>query len=274
MADVESLIKRLSSRKAPRLHVAVDIGDGPVIVLIHGIASSSVTWQKLIPRIDGRYRVIAIDILGHGESPVPLDAEYTIEEHVDAVHATIKSLRLREPFVLVGHSMGALIASRYAATRPSRIRHLVLVGLPVYPPVSGLSDRRVKARIGTYLRAYEFLRNNKQFALESAALIAPLLPIKGVFEITERNWVPFVRSLENCIESQTVISDIARARMPIDIVYGGLDQFMVPGSMEILERMSGVTMHRVEASDHLVRRRLAAVIARVIDERSSESANS
>src|SRR6185295_7411703 len=96
-------------RRAPLLHVAGDSGSGPVVVMIHGIASSSVTWQNVVPLLEPRHRCIRIDLLGFGGSPAPADADYTLEEHVAAIARTIRSLRLREPFVLVGHSMGGLI---------------------------------------------------------------------------------------------------------------------------------------------------------------------
>ena len=72
-------------------------------------------------------------------------------------------------------------------------------------------------------------------------------------------------SLKNCIETQTTVSDIASVRVPIDVVYGSLDQFIAPGTMRIIEQMRHVTMHRVEANDHLVRKRLAKRLVSVID---------
>ena len=56
------------------------------------------------------------------------------------------------------------------------------------------------------------------------------------------------------------MSDIASIRAPVEIVYGGLDQFIVPGGMRIVENLRHVTMHRVELTDHIVRKRLAREI--------------
>ena len=94
-------------RRPPLLHVAGDEGDGPPVVLVHGIASSSVTFQKLVPLLVGTHRVISIDILGFGRSPAPADAQYTIEEHVAALHRTIRSLRLGRPSSSSGIRSGA-----------------------------------------------------------------------------------------------------------------------------------------------------------------------
>jgi pimeloyl-ACP methyl ester carboxylesterase len=248
-------------RRPPLLHIAGDEGEGPVVVLVHGIASSSVTFQNLVPMLEPRHRVISIDILGFGRSPAPADAAYTMEEHAAALHRTLRSLRLRQPFVLVGHSLGSLIVARYAAEHPTALSRLVLVGPPIYGTPAEISDRRVRSRVSAYLRAYEFLRANKDFTIRNANILGRLLPIKGVFELNERTWTPFVRSLENCIERQTVVSDLARVRVPVEVVYGTLDAFIAPGSLAVVESMRHVTMHRVEANDHIIRRRLARVVA-------------
>ncbi|MET0956083.1 MAG: alpha/beta hydrolase [Cryobacterium sp.] len=257
-------------RGAPRLHIHTDTGRGPVVILVHGIASTSATFRKVVPRLVPGHRVITIDILGHGASPRPVDCEYTLDDHVAALAATIRSLRLREPFVLVGHSLGSLIATRYAAERRwyaprgTRVSRLVLVGPPIYLSPSDIGDPWVRARVSAYLRAYEFLRGNKEFTLGNAAVLGRLLP-KGVLELTDENWAPFVKSLEHCIESQTMVSDIAGLRQPVDLIYGALDAFVAPGSLRVVERMRHVTTHRVEANDHIVRSRIAKVLVRVID---------
>jgi len=255
---------RISRPSAPLLHIADDEGEGPVVILIHGIASSSATYKHVVPKLSKRHRCITIDLLGFGESPAPEGATYTIEEHVDAIAATIRSLGLSAPFVLVGHSLGALLSARYAAVYPGQVSRLVLVSPPVYIAESEIGDPRVRTQIGLYLKAYEFLRSNKDFTIANATRIGKLLQISAVFEISERNWTPFILSLQNCIESQTTVSDIAAVRVPIDVVYGALDQFIAPGTMRIIEQMRHVTMHRVEVNDHLIRPRLARELLAVI----------
>ena len=252
-------------RRAPLLNIAGDVGDGPVIVFVHGIASSAATFRKLIPLLSDRYRCISIDLLGFGKSPAPEGATYTIEEHVAAIDETIRSLRLAAPFVLVGHSLGSLLSARFAAVHPGQVSRLVLVSPPIYLTPSEISDPRVRLQVGAYLRVYEFMRANKAFTMNTAARVSQLFQLKDALEVTERNWVPFMLSLQNCIESQTTVSDIAAVRVPIDVVYGAQDQFIAAGTMRIIEQMRHVTMHRVEVNDHLVRARLARAVAKVID---------
>ena len=251
-------------RRATRLHVVSDAGTGPVVILVHGIASSAATFQHLVPLLVGRYRVITVDLLGFGESVAPPGATFTLEEHAASLAVTIDRLRLKQPFTLVGHSLGSLIAARYTATRRHRVERLVLISPPIYLAPSELGDPVLRQQVGAYLKAYEYLRENKEFTIANAARIGRLLGIAGVFEISERNWTAFILSLKNCIESQTTVSDIAAIRVPIDVVYGALDEFLTPGTMQIIAQMRQVTMHRVEANDHLVRKRLARVVDQVL----------
>lgn len=251
-------------RDAPLLHIAGDTGSGPVVVMIHGIASSSVTFQNLVPLLEADHRCITIDILGFGQSPAPEKAQYTLDEHAAALHRTIRSLGLREPFVLVGHSLGSLIAARYASTHKRELSRLVLVSSPIYLPPALMGDPVDRANMGAYFAAYEFLRNNREFTVRSAAALAALAPIKGVLDLSDTNWQPFMLSLQNAIESQTTLTDLSKVAVPVDLVYGTLDPFLAPGGIALVEQLRHVTAHRVPGNAHLLRQKLADEVARVI----------
>jgi cis-3-alkyl-4-acyloxetan-2-one decarboxylase len=255
----------INNARPPLLYVASDRGSGPIVVLIHGVASSSVTFQNVLPLCEGSHRCITIDLLGFGKSPIPPNAEYTLAEHVEAVSRTIDSLKLRARFTLVGHSMGALIAARYAARNPKRVDRVVLVSPPIYlspDELSGANDRRA---LDIHLRAYEYIRANEKFTIRNARIVERLMSIPKAMDINERTWEPFVKSLQHAIESQTTLSDIAAIRSPIEMVLGSLDEFQSEGVTKIVSRMTGVTVHRVRGSDHLIGKRLARVVATAID---------
>jgi pimeloyl-ACP methyl ester carboxylesterase len=251
-------------RQPPLLHVAADRGTGPAVVLLHGIASSWVTFQNVIPLIESRHRVIALDLLGFGGSPVPPDAEYTPAEHAAAVRRTLRSLRVHGSIVLVGHSMGALIAARFAAQYPRGVARLVLVSPPIYLAPQAVGNPVDRTAMDLYLRAYDFLRQNKEFTIRAAAQLARLSPIKNLLDVSERNWRAFVLSLEKSIESQTTLSDLAEIVVPIEIVYGTLDPFLAPAGIRIAAQLQGVTAHRVLGGDHVIRPRMARVVATAI----------
>lgn len=248
-------------RRMPVLHIAAERGEGPTVLLLHGIASSSVTFHNVLPLLERTHRCIAIDLLGFGESPAPAWANYTLADHAAAVERTVASLRLREPFTVVGHSMGALIAARYAARKPRRVSGLVMVSPPIYLSPAEIGDAFERARMDFYLRLYEYLRTNRDFTLRHAALVQRLLPIPKAVDITERNWEPFIKSLQHSIESQTTLSDLAHVNVPVDVIMGNLDEFRSEAVLRIVERMRGVTVRRVRATNHLIGKRLARAVA-------------
>lgn len=257
-------------RRPPLLHVAHDSGDGPVVVLLHGIASSSVTFGFVVPLLAERHRVIAIDLLGFGRSPAPARARYTLAEHVSAVRRTLRSLGIKGPFVVVGHSMGSIIAARFAARYRRGLTRLVLVSPPVYFSPAEVGDPADRTAMDFYYRAYQFLRDNKEFTIRAAAQLERLSPIPGLLEVSERNWRPFVLSLENTVEAQTTVSDLVRIDVPVDVVYGALDPLLGSAGMRIVSRLRGVTVHRVPGVDHVIRPRMARAIAAVIDRAQQE----
>jgi len=234
------------------------------VILLHGLASSSVTFQNVLPLIEGSHEYFAIDLLGFGESPMPVDSEYTLTDHVDAIERTIRALRIRGSFTIVGHSMGALIAARFAADNPKLVTKVVLVSPPIYVAPGELSRGIDRSVMDFYLRAYEYIRLNKEFTLRNAAWVERLLPIPKAMDINERTWMPFVKSLENSIEHQTTVSDLARVTAPVEIVYGSMDQFHSEAVLRIVSRLNGVSVHKVLGSDHLIGKRLARVVAQAI----------
>ncbi len=232
--------------------------------MLHGIASSSVTFERLVPLVEPYHRVIAIDLLGFGRSPAPVNSEYTVEQHTASLARTIRRLKLQEPFVLVGHSMGALIASRYASTHPAKVAKLVLVSPPLYLPTAAIGAGGDRTTMGLYFRLYEFLRENKEFTIRAAAGLARLSPIKNLLDVSERNWRAFVLSLQNSIEAQTTLADLASVRVPIELIYGSLDPLLAPVGIKIAEQLRHVTVHRVDRGDHVIRPRMARVVATAI----------
>ena len=250
-------------RRPPLLHIAGDAGSGPPVVLLHGIASSSVTFEYVVPLVADRHRVVSIDLLGFGGSPAPADAAYTIDEHVAALRRTLRARGLRR-IVLVGHSLGALVATRYAASYRRDVTRLVIVSPPVYVAPTEIATPFDRAAMDGYLRLYEFLRANKEFTIRAAAGLARLSPIKNLLDVSESNWNAFVLSLEKSIESQTTVSDLVRVAAPIHLVYGTLDPLLHPAGLRIVESLRGVTVHRVQGVDHVIRPRMARVVATAV----------
>ena len=119
-----------------------------------------------------------------------------------------------------------------------------------------------------YRKLYDYMRANRSFTTAGARALSRLSPIKNLIEVSEHNWRAFTLSLEQCIESQTTVTDLAQVKAPIDLVYGTRDPFLAPAGLRVLERMRGVTTTRVEGADHVVRPTMAQVIALIVNDPS------
>lgn len=111
-----------------RLHY-LDWGnaDSETLLFLHGFMGHAHTWDNAVSGFADRYRVLALDQRGHGESGWPKEASYTIYDHYVDLCGFVEALDLKE-FNLVGHSMGGRNALFYAACSPlNMIKRLILV---------------------------------------------------------------------------------------------------------------------------------------------------
>jgi pimeloyl-ACP methyl ester carboxylesterase len=113
---------------------AVRIGTGPPLVLLHGNGESHRVFDRMVPALAGRHRLVGLDSRGHGASPRG-DGPLTIASMADDVDAALDSLGLDGVDVL-GYSDGGNIALELALRHPGRARALVVVGANLFP--SGL----------------------------------------------------------------------------------------------------------------------------------------
>ncbi len=100
-------------------------GSGPPLVLIHGITSSSATWDRVLPRLARRYTVLAPDLLGHGHSD-KLRGDYSIGAHANTIRDLLDELGYGSAS-FVGHSLGGGVALQFAYQYPERLDRVVLV---------------------------------------------------------------------------------------------------------------------------------------------------
>lgn len=102
-----------------------DQGKGTAIVLLHGFLENQKMWDAFVPEFSKKYRIITIDLLGHGNSE-PLGYVHSMEDNADVVHAVLSELRIRKA-VFVGHSMGGYVALAFAELYPEAVKGLVLL---------------------------------------------------------------------------------------------------------------------------------------------------
>src|SRR5690349_13683319 len=172
------------------------------LLLVHGYAASVQTWEPWVERLGGDYRIISIDLPGHGLTNAPAGYQPTIANYVEAIHAFAASQRL-ERFVFAGNSMGGDIAWHYALAHPEQLQALILVDAGGWPDAS--TEREPIA-----------------FKLLSNPILAPILRDLDNTRLTREG-------LEKAFVNQSLINDAMVSRYT--------DLARAPGHREILVRI-------------------------------------
>jgi 2-succinyl-6-hydroxy-2,4-cyclohexadiene-1-carboxylate synthase len=132
---------RLVDAAGIRLFVAEE-GDGPPVIVLHGFTGSGESMASVTDALRIRYRVVRVDLVGHGRSDAPHDsAEYTMERCTTQL-ASVVAATAEGPAHLIGYSMGGRVALSLAASRPDLIASLVLVGAT--PGLADAADQRAR----------------------------------------------------------------------------------------------------------------------------------
>jgi glycerol-3-phosphate dehydrogenase len=123
-------------------------GSGPALVLVHGLGGGAVNWRAVAPALAARARVVALDLVGFGRTPpegrsarVPANRQ-SLDRFLDAV--------VGAPAILVGNSMGGLLALMEASVEPAKVAGLVLVAPALPPPWRARIDPAVWAGFALY----------------------------------------------------------------------------------------------------------------------------
>ncbi|HWN73940.1 MAG TPA: alpha/beta hydrolase, partial [Solirubrobacterales bacterium] len=101
------------------------IGSGPNVVLIHGMINSSRHWEAVAQRLAGSYRVIAPDLIGHGDAATPR-GDYSLGAHAASIRDLLTTIGV-ERATIVGHSLGGGVAMQFFYQFPQRTERLVLI---------------------------------------------------------------------------------------------------------------------------------------------------
>lgn len=104
-------------------------GSGPPLILIHQALRSSLEYRRVLPLLSGTWRVIAVDLMGYGDSDKP-PTPYMVGTHADRVAELVDALELG-PVAIAGHHTGGNVALEVAARYPEKVTALVLSGAAV-----------------------------------------------------------------------------------------------------------------------------------------------
>ncbi len=213
----------------------LDKGKGKNLVYIHGYLGSSWLYEDFVDYFSNKYRVIAIDHLGHGKSDKPESESYELVELANYIDQTLSKIIGDEKIILHGHSMGGMIAQIYATT-PSLAKRLDGLVLMATAPVlqnpglvqyiedikagkMKIIDKEVVETVFLNLCFHRKFRKNK----ENNALINEF----AEKTLENKEFVGF-RTMESIVNSFNVEDKLNTIKVPTLILTGDKDIFILP----------------------------------------------
>ena len=133
------LSRRFHTRNGPGIHVLDWGGQGPPAVLLHGGALTARTWDYVALALRGEFRLLAIDLRGHGESDWADD--YSIDGHASDILAVVDGLGIRHGH-LAGMSLGGMVACEFALRHPDRSKSLTMIDVVARPKFAATARMR------------------------------------------------------------------------------------------------------------------------------------
>jgi pimeloyl-ACP methyl ester carboxylesterase len=228
-------------------------GDGPALVLGHAVPCDHRMWQSVLPALARHYRVIAIDVRGHGASTAP--GRFSTASLVDDWLAVLDAEGIARA-ALVGSSIGGMTAIELAARAPERVGALVLVGTSAEQESLG---RRVLNRVllaiagllgpvGSFERKLELDLFAARTRRERPDVVRQVLAWAR-----SHDWRSFLRALRAIAARPSLLPLLPRIRCPALIVAGAEDRRMPPARAErIAAGIAEAEVRVVAETGHLV----------------------
>jgi pimeloyl-ACP methyl ester carboxylesterase len=249
-----------------RIHL-VEAGEGPALILLHGLSATHVNWEHTVPAFADRFRVIAPDLPGHGRSAKP-DAPYTTDFYAGIVRSLGSVLGVPEA-VVVGNSLGGQIAVELGAAYPAWTRAVVLVA----PAGAHGSAARALFRLVDPLAA-RLMRLALPRALERC-FHDPSLPAWDVRRrllaerLSDDDFPFFSRAVRRSIAGSLAAGDEARGRLaqPTLVVWGREDRFIpLARAQAVLRAVPHARLAVLDACGHLPMLERPAEFNRVVED--------
>ena len=207
-------------------------GAGETLLLVHGITTYSFIWKEMIASLAARYRVLAVDLLGCGDSDKPLDVSYALKDHAQRLKEFTDNLGITK-FHFAGHDLGGGIGQIFAVRNPASLLDLTLINTVAYDfwPVQPIIAMRTpivrqlimaSMDIGTFRVIVRRGLFHKKKATKDlmACFMKPMGEPDG-----RKAFLHFARCLDNH-DLTDIASSLPSLPMPILIIRGEADPYL------------------------------------------------
>jgi pimeloyl-ACP methyl ester carboxylesterase len=231
----------------------LEAGEGPPLVLLHGIGSAARSFRDQLDRLSAGYRVVAWDAPGYGGSP-PLEAVApTADDYAERLAAFLDALGI-ETCHLLGHSLGCLMAARFAVRHPARVLSLSLCSIATGHGL--LADGERKRLLAQRIDAVAQLGPAEMARQRGPRLVAPgasAAILQRVIDTMATVRPDGYAQAARMLSTADIKADIARLMptLPLQIVYGEADIITPPArNLEVAALRPGVPVAVVPGAGH------------------------
>ena len=203
----------------------VEQGDasGVPVVMLHGVTDSWRSFEPVLPHLPDDIRAIAVTLRGHGDAPKP-ESGYRIEHFADDAVALMEELELG-PAIVVGHSMGSMVAQRIAIDHPGRVLGVVLAGVFGQPQADSPALAELEEEFGSI---EDPIARELAHEFQASTTATPLDPEQLDTFVDESLKVPARVWREAFTEFPRVdhSGELSALNIPALIVYGDQDELI------------------------------------------------
>lgn len=203
------------------------------VLFIHGIGNSGEAWNDVITALPKDVRLVSIDLLGFGQSQRPAWAIYNAKTQARAVLATYFKLRISGQVIIVGHSLGALVAVEIAKRYPLLVKSLVLCSPPFYRE-DPIKKHMLPTGDKILTTFYRYIKNNPDDFIKVSKVAMRLGMVNKSFSIDRDSAPVYMNALESSIINQTSLDDALKLRVPTQVLYGRLDPVVIYKNLRYL----------------------------------------
>jgi len=242
-----------------KLHVHADrLPHKPTktVVFLHGLGNSGAAWDEVVAKLPPGIRAISLDLLGFGASAKPSWAVYDVKTQARSVIVTLLRLKLQGRVVLVGHSLGGLVAVEVAKRYPLIIHSLVLCSPPFYSPQVD-SNRLLQS-------AFRRAQNHPERFVKLAGLAAKYNLVNKAFSVSEDTIEPYLATLGASILTQTSLEDAKALKKPMTLLFGRIDPWVKQRNLRAVVSANPRAELKTFVAGHEVRGPYVAQVVRAI----------
>lgn len=233
------------------------------LVFLHGLGNSGAAWNPVIKHLPDDVRVLSVDLLGFGDSPKPDKARYNAKLQARAVATTLAKQLPTGKCIVIGHSMGSLVAVELAKLYPWLVRSLILCSPPFYHPDVASTPAREKG----LKRLYQLIHTHPEHFVKISTLAKKYKITNGVFELDDTNVTSYMSALEASIINQTSFDDALSLKQPATIIHGRLDPVVVKKNLvQLTQRNSAIALKVIPAAHEIRTKSYVQAIIKTINE--------